>query len=107
MRCVLTGYKNSAAERGYGFLLTENQFQNLATSACHYCGGLPSNVEKRPHGETFIYNGIDRVNNEVGYIDGNCVPCCWTCNRLKRDLSREKFLSAVSSIYKHSIGETQ
>ena len=42
---------------------------------CLYCGGSLS---------VYIYGyGLDRVDHQKGYITGNCVPCCWSCNSLK------------------------
>lgn len=28
-------------------------------------------------------NGIDRLNNSIGYMRNNTVPCCDICNNLK------------------------
>lgn len=43
---------------------------------CHYCGG-----ELRGGGYK-----LDRQNNAVGYVHGNLVPCCCSCNRAKGGL---------------------
>jgi hypothetical protein len=41
----------------------------------------------------FIASGIDRVDNSKGYIPGNCVACCGTCNLAKRELTVDEFLT--------------
>lgn len=47
------------------------------------------------HQEKIAYNGIDRVDPTKGYIIDNCVPCCTTCNYMKRILQRDEFLDHV------------
>lgn len=32
---------------------------------------------------------VDRVSSKRGYIEGNCRPCCWGCNRLKSNRNPE------------------
>jgi hypothetical protein len=53
--------------------------------------------------EDFIHNGIDRVDNEIGYVRGNSAPCCTICNRMKRELSYSGFLNHVRKIYEYSL----
>lgn len=55
---------------------------------CHYCG-----VSILSSG-----SGLDRVDSSKGYIEGNCVPCCYRCNVMKADLSLEDFYSHIESI---------
>jgi hypothetical protein len=54
---------------------------------------------------TYIYttnmNGIDRVDNNKGYIKENVVPCCTTCNLWKKAEKAENFLSHVHKIAFH------
>ncbi len=53
------------------------------------------------------YNGLDRVDNALGYTPTNVVACCGLCNWIKRDLSQAQFLAAVARIYHHSIDGLQ
>lgn len=39
----------------------------------------------------YVYNGLDRVNNLLGYELTNVVPCCNICNRAKKDMTYEQF----------------
>jgi hypothetical protein len=53
---------------------------------CHYCLGPLS-----PCGI-----GLDRVNNELGHLCYNVVPCCGSCNALKRDYYSYKEMMLLS-----------
>ena len=87
-------YKQECAEkRGLEFTLTEEEFRYLTQRPCHYCGAGPSlkMVVARAHGD-YLYNGIDRIDNLLGYVSGNCVACCKQCNWVKGTLGVEGFL---------------
>lgn len=100
LNSLIINYKNHAKRRGYAFNLTKDNFEKLTKQNCHYCGGGPSQIYKTKRGNgVYIYNGIDRVNNEPYYGILNCVPCCGTCNRMKSDLSKEQFLEHIREIY--------
>jgi len=74
----------------------------LTTSPCFYCGTPPSQRKRSPGqvGEhaTYVYNGVDRVDNEVGYVAENCVPCCWRCNKAKGSMTQREFLDMAMAI---------
>ena len=95
-RATLRVYKQSAKERGLDFSLSKDYFKELTQSDCTYCGQEPSQFQTRF--SEFKYNGIDRVDNLLGYVDGNCVPCCKLCNRMKDVMSVEDFKNHVKSI---------
>lgn len=46
-------------------------------------------------------NGIDRVDNTMGYIVSNSVPCCQRCNLMKNDMPRDTFVAHLQSIRVH------
>jgi hypothetical protein len=46
----------------------------------------------------YVYNGIDRKNNSLGYVSNNCVPCCSECNLMKRKMSVNQFLEHMRKI---------
>jgi len=48
------------------------------------------------------YNGIDRINNERGYLKENCVAACFKCNKMKSDYTQEEFLDHIKKIYNHN-----
>lgn len=96
---VLYRYKYDAKKRGLCWKLTDSQFNKLTSKSCFFCGLLPSNVKriKHCHGN-FVYSGIDRLNNKLGYTLKNTAPCCKECNQAKRDLSLNKFLAWIKRL---------
>lgn len=52
----------------------------------------------------YVYNGLDRRNNNKGYTHDNIVPCCKPCNYAKRDMNIEEFRNWVRRVYKNFIG---
>ena len=83
IRQQMSVYRRSARLRGISFSLESGQCRQLFQSSCAYCGAVPSNQRKTKDGFFYIYGGIDRVDNNVGYTPDNCVPCCWHCNWAK------------------------
>jgi hypothetical protein len=94
---VLKQYRASARDRGLFWGLSDEEFDRLTSEDCHYCGCAPSAIHRgagRSSGE-FVYNGLDRVNNSVGYIPCNAVPCCSVCNHAKKDMPYEDFIAWI------------
>jgi hypothetical protein len=89
----------SAKRRGYSWELTDDEAIKLLTGDCYYCGAAPSNEtqHKNQYG-TFRRNGIDRIDNSIGYTQANCVPCCSACNYAKRELSHDEFINMARII---------
>lgn len=86
-------YRRNARKRGLEFTLTDEQAISVMAQDCHYCGIPPSNFRKvKDAAGTFAYNGLDRVDNAMGYADGNVVPCCWRCNLGKGDGSALEYV---------------
>lgn len=98
---VYARYKSSATYRKRDFNLTKSQFKALICKPCVYCGQLPTTVESHGgyHGK-FVYNGLDRVDNSVGYSEDNVVPCCRTCNTAKRTMTVDEFKQWIDRVYK-------
>ena len=85
-------YKKRALARFGFFGLNKNEFRTLTKQQCYYCGSSPGNVYKKKwHYGAYVYNGIDRFENTIGYTIENSFPCCKICNYAKRDMSIEKF----------------
>ncbi len=99
---VLTDYKRHAKIKNINFDLSEDEFIFLTKQNCHYCGCEPSQISNKidSNGE-YIYNGIDRVNQDEGYTIDNCVSCCSECNYMKNTQSQDGFLSMVKRIYEY------
>ncbi len=81
-------YIKSAAERSYTIQLEFNEFKTMVLSPCYYCHYVKMD-------ET---NGIDRINNSIGYEKTNCVPCCETCNMMKWTFKIQFFIELCKII---------
>ena len=107
---LLKGYKGNAKSRGYYWSLTLTDFMSLIERDCTYCGTPAplkqlnrTNKEKHwtPEWEKQLVipaNGIDRVNNTLGYTPDNCIPCCTSCNMMKRNMTFETFIQQCKRI---------
>lgn len=73
---------------------------NLVTQPCAYTGRLPSQRYTYKHHEAFIYNGLDRLDPNLGYTVDNCVPCCFEVNRAKSDMLHRDFMQLIHDIAK-------
>ena len=98
---VWNSYLQSSRKRGLDFELKKEDAIILFKSNCFYCGCEPSQIKKEfgCYGE-FIYNGIDRVDNNKGYVLNNCVPCCKQCNQAKSTYSLTEFKEWICKLYK-------
>jgi hypothetical protein len=85
-----------------------DDFYSLSQLPCFYCNQEPSNVREIvfPNSSAFyaqncrfVYNGLDRVNNDLPHSKDNCVPCCKECNLSKRNMTITDFLWMVEHIY--------
>jgi len=92
-RTALNRYQANAQDRGLPWNLTDDDFLRLAALDCHYCGAAPANATG-----TFIHNGLDRVDNKLGYTPNNVVPACKVCNHAKVDMSYDDFLAWIARL---------
>jgi hypothetical protein len=88
---LFRNYKSRATTLKKEFNFTEDSFREITSLPCVYCGELPLQCVKTK-GSQYVYNGIDRVDNTLGYTLDNCVPCCKTCNLAKRSMSVQEFI---------------
>ncbi len=79
-------YRKDARSNKRQFTLVREQFREIFTGTCIYCGEFPA-------------FGIDRKNNTSGYTLENSAPCCPTCNYAKRDMSVDEFISWAKRVY--------
>ena len=98
-------YRKNAEKRNLEFGLSKEEFKELTSSLCFYCAAAPyrshsSSGNGRNYGN-YIYNGVDRVDNDSGYILENCVPCCYRCNSAKGKMSQEEFYNWINEVYEN------
>lgn len=95
-------YKRSAEMRGYEFKLSKRDFVDLIYGDCYYCGASPSteycNTPNRKNAHFIVINGIDRIDNSIGYIYSNVVSCCKHCNYMKGTMGKDDFISLCKSV---------
>ncbi len=108
-KLALIHYKNGARRGNREWHLTNQSFREMVTSPCFYCQSslenkITSGKQVTPEARewsTFIYTGIDRMDSRKGYSVDNCVPCCSTCNFMKRHLEISEFYKILRRIIKH------
>lgn len=91
-------YKWHAAKRELEFILSKEEFADLTSRVCFYCGSEPKQLFGVNLNGQYTYNGIDRLENNKGYTPENSVPCCGTCNDMKRTRSVEDFIQACKRV---------
>jgi len=79
-------YKSNARDRGYEWNLTKKDFTSFWQKPCYYCGDKIETI------------GLDRINNEKGYLMDNVVSCCETCNRMKLGMTLECFINQCKKV---------
>lgn len=99
-RSLYRRYKYAAMQRGYDFSLTEEQFKKLTSRTCYYCGRNPNQIvaDYGSMNGSYFFNGVDRINNDLGYVLENCVTCCKICNRAKHSLTHEEFMLWIKDL---------
>lgn len=107
-------YRQGAKNRNLLFELTLDQIKLVCGQSCHYCNRppTPKNRYIRADGSMkdpdvteisaqrgwINANGIDRKDNSLGYTLVNCLPCCWKCNAMKKDLPYVVFIEQCRTI---------
>lgn len=106
-------YRKSARSRGLNFNIPKWYFEVLTSQNCFYCNEPPNKIIRPRKGASkenlefgkYSYNGIDRVNNSIGYESENVVTCCTDCNIMKKSLGYQKFIELVTKIYRNIGGK--
>ena len=83
---IIKAYRNSSRRRNLEFNLTKDFFAKNWGKNCYYCGDKIKTI------------GLDRVDNNIGYIESNIVLCCCWCNRMKLNFSRRNFINHCNKI---------
>lgn len=99
MNTLYRNYQETALKRNIVFNLTIEDFHKLTKQNCHYCNIPPIQRRKVPftNGD-YIYNGIDRINNNIGYELDNCLPCCKFCNGSKCKMTYNEFKAHIKRL---------
>lgn len=102
---LFSGYSRRAKEKNLDFELNKEEFVSLISKNCHFCGTRPNSeliiLKISPWG--ILYNGVDRLDNTLGYSIDNCVPACKDCNHAKSIYTKDFFLEHIEKIYNNLI----
>lgn len=90
--------RRSAERRNLQFELTREDYELMIHEPCTYCGNEIKYID-----DTVLLNGVDRIDSTLGYVEGNCVPCCLKCNRAKNAMTKEEFITWVKKTYEHMV----
>ncbi len=88
-------YKSKCKMKSIEFDLTLEVFDQITKLKCYYCDSLENNG----------INGIDRIDNNLGYTQNNITPCCQICNYMKNNLSKDLFFEQIIKIYNKHLKE--
>jgi hypothetical protein len=92
------GYKCGARSRKLSWSLSREFCQQITQLPCHYCDRPPiRTIASGNH--SFVFNGLDRIDNSLGYEADNVLPCCWDCNISKSQRSYQEFTCWIKSVY--------
>jgi len=113
-RAKAANYKAHAKFRNIDFSLSVAEAVTFLQGKCHYCGSEPMcsfNVRSNQKYESvnkysykmredyeIKYNGLDRVDNELGYTSSNTVSCCKFCNTAKLNRSQDDFVQWIKNV---------
>jgi hypothetical protein len=102
LRKLYYRYRHAAKRRDLAFDLDLDTFRDLTSGPCRYCGTDPNYLmrSKSDHSE-YSYNGVDRLDSDVGYVSENVVTCCATCNRMKSDHPVGEFVRHLRRVLEH------
>lgn len=103
LNSIYSQYKCGAKQRNIEFKLTKEEFDIFINNNCFYCNAELSNKMDMLLDRIFKYNGIDRVNSDIGYIKENCVSSCIQCNNAKLDYTQNEFKEWIIKVYKNFI----
>jgi len=106
LKILYNRYKINANNRNIGFDLTIEEFKDITSKECFYCGEKPNFFSGEPaitktmrNHTLYRYNGIDRVDSSRGYEKNNIVPCCKWCNLAKGNKKVEEFKEHIFKMY--------
>ena len=97
---LIRTYKHSAKQRNYIFNLNREDFKKLTSMDCYYCGIEPKQESVNYHKlGIYYYNGLDRIDPNLGYSIENCLPCCQRCNIGKWKNNKKEFEEWIKTVY--------
>ena len=87
-------YTYRAKKSEIEFNLIIEQFEDIVTEVCYYCGDKDKDY----------FNSVDRIDSCLGYTEENCVAACSFCNMAKG--SRGISIFILQAKHMHHFKET-
>lgn len=79
--------KNKDRKSGFvGFDLDKEFIEGLISQGCIYCG------------ETKLRMTLDRIDNSIGHLKCNVLPCCFRCNYIRGSMPFEAWQIIVPAV---------
>lgn len=109
-RTIFRDYQRAAKDNNRRFELSLEECKIFFKQNCYYCGSEPlqekkyapcREVSEEARNEIYLFNGIDRINNNEGYIKDNIRASCRVCNIMKAKQTEEEFYSWIARLIKH------
>lgn len=88
---IVNWIKGTATKRNLIWNLDSVDVFYMIQESCFYCGHSVNFPDTR--------NGLDRIDNTKGYIPGNVVACCFTCNIAKHEMTIDEFKQWSINLY--------
>lgn len=87
---LFSRYRNSAKKRSVDFDVDSAFLKKLVSEDCYLCGKGTTQDHQ---------NGIDRFDNDIGYLPQNCKSCCFNCNLMKKNYTFDELIRKMLLIY--------
>lgn len=96
--------------------LSFEKFLELSQKPCYYCGRSPFRRtnsiinaldyrQETKDAAWWTWNGLDRIDSNKTHVLSNVVTCCYDCNFMKCDKTKDYFLKIVGLIVQQHLGE--
>ena len=89
-------YQTRAKNNMVEWIIDDTHAKDLMKNKCHYCGEMDL-INGGNYGDKLMC-GIDRKDNDKGYVYGNVVSCCRKCNYMKWIFNYDQYLNKIKHI---------
>jgi hypothetical protein len=89
-KCVsYASYRSRAEKKDLEFSITHDDYKSIIQQDCYLCGKKSTETNT---------NGVDRVDNTIGYTIENCKACCKECNHMKNNYALDTLKEKIERI---------
>jgi len=89
---IIAYLKKSARDRNIKYDINDEDYAyKMVSYQCVYCDSMNYRG----------WNGLDRIRNNIGYKEGNVLPCCRICNKMKSAYKLKTFIKYCRNINKN------